>query len=171
MLEGSSRSAKTWSGIDFIVMLCSRYDKDCTIFIIRETYQSFKTTLYDDFKRRLTMLGIAHPFNDAKDVHSFKILGSTIHFIGADKPSKIHGAGCDYFFINEGMHIDKPIFDQLEMRCRKFWWIDYNPSATEHWIFRSILKREDVAYLHSTWRDNPFISKEEKGKILSYEPT
>jgi len=38
-LEGSSRSGKTWSGVDIIIWLCLYYEpKGCTINIYRETY-------------------------------------------------------------------------------------------------------------------------------------
>ena len=57
------------------------------------------------------------------------------------------------------------------MRCKKFWFMDYNPSATEHYIFNSILSRPDVGYCHTIFTDNPFISIPERNKILSYEPT
>ena len=44
-LEGSSRSMKTWSSVDFIIYLCAKIETNCTINIIKETYSSFKTTL------------------------------------------------------------------------------------------------------------------------------
>ena len=171
VLEGSSRSGKTYAAVDFIVWLCSTQEHNCTIFLVKETYQSFKTTLYEDFKNRLPQYGIPHPFDDAKDVHSFDLFGSTIYFIGADKPSKVHGASCDYMFLNEVMHIPQAFFDQLEMRCRKFWWMDYNPSELEHWVYSSVIPRDDVDYLHTTFNDNPFVPKRQREKILSYEPT
>lgn len=166
VLEGSSRSGKTWGGIDIIIFICLFVEKSCTINIYRETYNEFKTTLYDDFKRRLDDFGLDNPFHRSKEVKSFKIGGNTIHFLGDGK----HGGGCDYAFYNEGMFINKEVFDQSEMRCRKFWWIDYNPSLTAHWIFDNVIPRPDVGFLRTTFRDNPFISVQEKAKILGYEP-
>lgn len=165
-LEGSSRSGKTWSGVDIIVWLCLYVETNCTINIYRETYNEFKTTLYDDFKRRLDDFALPNPFHNAKEVKSFKINGNTIFFLGDGK----HGGGCDYAFFNEIMHISNSVFDQVEMRCRKFWWADYNPSVTEHWFFDKVLPRPDVAFLRTTYLDNRFISPQEKNKILSYEP-
>jgi len=57
------------------------------------------------------------------------------------------------------------------MRCRRFWIGDYNPKFVNHWVFNRILNRPDVNYCHSTFLDNPFISKIEREKILSYQPT
>jgi len=171
ILEGSSRSGKTWSSIDFIIRLCARYETNCTINIIKETYNSFKTTLYDDFNARLPMFGLYSPFADVQEVATFKILGNKINLLGADKPSKFHGAGCDYFWINESLDVARDIFDQSEMRCRKFWWMDYNPKISRHYVYDAIAQRDDVAFLHTTWLNNPFISDTERNKILSYEPT
>lgn len=168
-LEGSSRSGKTWSGVDIIIWLATDKHKDegCTINIYRETYNEFKTTLYDDFKRRLDDFGLHNPFHLAKEVPSFRIGKTTVHFLGDGK----HGGGCDYAFFNEAMMIRNEVFDQVEMRCRKFWWMDYNPSFTEHWVFDKVLLRDNVAFLRTTFLDNlNFIAPNEYTKIMSYEP-
>jgi len=172
ILEGSSRSGKTWSGVDFLVYLCSRIETKCTINIIKETYNSFKTTLYEDFNRRLPDYGIVSPFDGVQEKASFWLLGSKINLLGADKTASIkHGVGADYVWFNEMLDVGKPVFDQSEMRCRKFWWGDYNPKFTDHWVYDQVCGRDDVTFLKTTFLDNPFISEAEKNKILSYEDT
>lgn len=168
VLEGSSRSSKTWSGCFFILYLALVRHKNegCVINIYRETYNEFKTTLYDDFKRVLDMFGLPNKFRDNEEIKSFKIGKSRIYFLGDGK----HGGSCDYAFFNEAMMIKQSVFDQVEMRCRRFWWMDYNPSVTQHWVFDKILHRSDVAFLRTTFRNNKFISASELNKILSYEP-
>jgi len=170
ILSGSSRSGKTWSSVDFIIWLCT-IETGITINIIKETYNAFKTTLYDDFNRRLPDFGIASPFSQRQEVQSFRLCGNKINLMGADNPSKFHGASCDYFFINEALDVQQDVFDQLEMRCRKFWWMDFNPKFTDHWIYDKIQSRDDVGYLSTTFHDNPNVSDAERRKILSYEPT
>lgn len=171
ILEGSSRSGKTISSVDFITHIGTQYGGGHTINVIKETYNSFKTTLYDDFDKRLKDFGLPSPFDKSKEVITFPILGNKINFIGADKESKFLGASCDFMYLNEMLDIEKGIFDQSEMRCRKFWWGDYNPKVTEHWVYENVIKRDDVKFLHSTFKDNPFISPLELKKILSYEDT
>lgn len=168
VLEGSSRSSKTWSGVDIIIYLCivKHKNQGCSINIYRETYNEFKTTLYDDFKRRLDDFGLPNKFKEAEEIKSFKLGKSKVNFLGDGK----HGGGCDYAFFNEAMMIKQSVFDQVEMRCRKFWWMDYNPSFTEHWVFDKILNRSDVGFLRTTFKDNAFISPTELNKILGYEP-
>jgi len=171
ILEGSSRSGKTISSVDFIIYIGARIGTGYTINILKETYNSFKTTLYDDFKKRMTDFGVDHPFDRSKEVVTFDILGNKVNLIGADKASKAHGMSCDFLYCNEMLDIEKDFFDQSEMRCRRFWWGDYNPKVTSHWIYDKVIPRDDVAFLHTTFRDNPFISETEKAKILSYEDT
>lgn len=171
LLEGSSRSGKTISGVDFCIYIGARIGNGFTINILKETYNSFKTTLYDDFNKRLRDFGIDSPFERSKEVITFNLLGNKVNFIGADKESKFLGASCDFLWMNEMLDIDNAIFDQSEMRCRRFFWGDYNPKVTEHWVYNKVLPRDDVKWLHSTFKDNPFISDVEKNKILSYEPT
>lgn len=172
VLEGSSRSGKTFAGVDFIIYLCIHLHKDhgVKIIIVRETYAEFKDTVYDDFKRRLDYYDLDNPFHRAKEIKSFKIGKSTIVFMGCDKIGKSHGAGSDYVFFNEMMSIDQAVFDQLEQRCRIMFWGDYNPSFTRHWVFDSVVPRSDVDFLRTTFKDNPFISAKERAKILAYEP-
>jgi len=170
VLEGSSRSGKTWAGIDFELYLTSHAAQKLVINNVRETYNSFKTTLYDDFDRRLNQVGLYSPFIN-RDVTSFNLLGSKVNFIGADRVSKTHGMGSDFFFINEGLYgIEKAFFDQLEQRCNRMWWIDYNPSTSDHWVF-DLEKRDDVVFVKTTFLDNPFVPPAQKKKILSYDPS
>jgi len=171
ILSGSSRSGKTYSSIHFIIKLCAEAITPITINIVKETYNSFKTTLYDDFNRILPDFGLYSPFDDKKEVDSFKILNSKINLLGADKPSKFHGASCDYLYFNEMLDISNDVFDQAEMRCRVFWWGDFNPKYTIHWLINKVINRPDVSIIKTTWKDNPYISDAEKNKILSYEPT
>jgi len=172
VLEGSSRSGKTYSTIEFIIYLCLFYHKKLVINILKETYNEFKTTINDDFNERLAYYDIPSPFHK-QEVHSFKINGSKINLLGADKTGKdgkFHGASCDILYANEALSISQKVWDQSEMRCRLFWIMDYNPSVTEHWVFKNILDRTDVGFIRTTFRQNPFVSVQEKQKILSYEP-
>jgi phage terminase large subunit len=169
ILKGSSRSGKTISSVDFIIWYCT-LNNGKVINIVKETYNEFKTTLYDDFKLRLNDFGLENPFERLKEVQTFTILGNKINFLGADQPKKFHGAGCDLLYFNEILPIPKTVFDQAEMRCRDFFWGDFNPSTTVHWVYDSVMTREDITNLTTTFKDNPFISKGELNKILSYDP-
>jgi PBSX family phage terminase large subunit len=171
ILEGSSRSGKTWASIDFLNWFLATRQKGLVVNCIRETYNSFKTTLFNDIRKRTAQMGIHCRLHDVEELHSMKLFGSRINFIGADKPSKFEGATCDIAYYNELLDIPRDIFDLQEQRCQLFWIGDYNPKAVDHWVYNGVVPREDVSFFKSTFEDNPFISATEKRKILSYEPT
>lgn len=170
LLEGSSRSGKTISSIDFPTWLASVQKEKGTLNIIRETYNSHKITLYDDFSKRLDAFGVYNPFADKQEVGHFKIYDLKVNLLGADSSKKLLGAGSDYVYFNEILDIPEDVFDQVTMRCRKFWWGDFNPKYSDHYIFKKVVSRPDVCHLKTTYRDNPFISPNERIKIESYQP-
>lgn len=170
LLEGSSRSGKTTASVDFDIWLSSVKHEKATLNIIRETYNSFKTTLYDDLSKRLTDFGCYNPFAHKQEVSSFKIFDLKVNLLGADSAEKFLGAGSDYIFFNEILDIPEEVVNQAVMRCRKFWWGDFNPKYNEHYVFNKILSRNDVAHLRTTYKDNPFISPNERIAIEGYQP-
>jgi len=170
VLEGGSRSRKTFGIIDFILWLCKEETVPFTFNLVKETYSNFKTTLHNDFNKRLPELGILSPFEAFREVPSFRLFRNKFSLIGADQPSKFEGAGSDFFWINEALPVSKVIFNNIEQRCERFWMMDFNPRVSDHWIFE-LAKRPDVRFVHSTIFDNSLVPKWELKKILSYEPT
>jgi len=170
LLEGGSRSGKTYSSIDFLVWVCSTHS-NLTINIIKETFNSFKTTLYRDFNTRLPQFGISSPFSDKSNVSTFKLWDNQINLLSADNESVYSGVGSDLFWINESLDVSQQVHDQSEQRCERFWWHDYNPKVTEHWVYDRLASRSNVGFLVSTLLDNPYIPKMGKLKILSYDPS
>lgn len=170
VLEGSSRSLKTISSIDFITYVASTHETSAVFNIIKETYVSFKTTLYNDFNWRLPFYGLRSPFQNRQEVRSFYLWGNKINLIGADSESAQLGVGCDYLYINEALDVPKAVRDQAVMRCRKFWWYDFNPKYTEHDIFTATIGRKDVGHLKTTYKDNWMIAPQERTQIEGYQP-
>ena len=170
ILEGGARSGKTIASIDFLIGLCAKnFNKGKLIFLIKDIYNGFKTTLYDDFNRRLPDHGIPSPFANVKELQSFYLFGNRIVLIGADQPDKFLSASCDIFWANEPLNIKKETWRQIEMRCRMFWWSDYNPMFSDHWIY-DFEKRPEISFCHTTMLDNPYIPRWQKINILSANP-
>ena len=169
VLEGSSRSSKTASLIQALYIYGLTNPKSQILacrakytWLKLSTWQSYKTItdMYDmKSKKRLSPYGA--------------LIGSSeLHFVGLDDPQKAHGIESDLFWIEEAIEADKESFDQLEQRQtdKGKWILSYNPSTDEHWIY-DLLKRDDVRYFHSTYKDNPFCPEPARKKIESYEPT
>lgn len=170
VLEGSARSRKTFSCVDFIIYVGLYVDRPVVVTIIKETYAEFKTTLYNEFRTALDEFGLDNPFERLKEVGSFKIGKCRVTFVGADQPKKFDGLTSDIVYFNELLPISELIFRKAIMRCSWGWIADYNPSLTQHYVYDRVITRSDVGFLRTTFRDNPFVPIGQKNEILAYEP-
>lgn len=158
LLQGGTRSGKTWSIIYYIIWMCDQYD-DLEIDIVRDTFTALKATVWKDFKQVLLDIGEYNPNNHNKTDHIYHLNGNTINYYGADNPEKIHGRSRDILWINEAQHMDRETVDQLFPRTRQRIIADYNPALPlDHWL-------DD--YMHtfkpfiSTYKDNPHLTKQQ----------
>jgi phage terminase large subunit len=174
VLPGGTRSSKTVSAIQWILLYCIR-NTGKEIIVGRDSLVNLKRTVLKDFK------SICYGYNGFppmfKNMHmhkqemEVKLNGNTIIFIGmADDPMRVHGLASDVFFINEVINIPKVTFDNLEQRCREFWIVDCNPSEPNSYVY-TLKNRDDVTEFRSTYLDNPFLTLAQIRKIESYEPT
>ncbi len=76
----------------------------------------------------------------------------------------------DRSFGNEANAIPYGIFEQINLRTRKQSIIDFNPSA-RFWAHDNLLPLEEVEWNVTTYKNNAFLDKGTRDKILSYEPT
>lgn len=112
--------------------------------------------------------------------------GSYIEFFSVDDSLKVRGPGRDILLINELNLIDFETFLQLLLRTRICVMGDYNPADDFHWIYDELLAEEvyqdgdivwyrrkgkpksekpDVAFIKSTYLDNPFLPHEQVKEI------
>jgi len=179
VLEGGSRSSKTWSIIQWILFVYCVKNTGKRITITREKLTWLKSTVVKDFQEIVEMhnLPIQPEINIRRSEQDYKLWGNEISFIGIDESQKLFGRKQNITWCNEvigeggASDITKKQFDQLEMRTTEAMILDYNPKATEHWIYDSILTREDVFHHRSTMLDNPFLEAKIRKTILSYKPT
>jgi len=169
--EGGSRSSKTWSIFQFLILKAQAGEK-LTITIVRDKMTWIKSTLLLDFRDLVERYGIeiSPEINVNRAEQVYNINGTEIAFFGLDYAEKLHGRTQDWFWINETMEVAKKHFDQLEMRTKQGAILDYNPYDDSHWVF-DLQKRDDVCMIHSTMLDNPFLPLSIINKIKSYEPT
>lgn len=179
VLEGGSRSSKTWSIIQFLLLYCQAHkNQGKEITICRDRLTWLKLTVLRDFQAVMRSVGWWQDDAFNKTEMTYKLFGNRFTFIGLDEPAKLHGLKQDIFWLNEllgtpgsAYQPTKDTFDNLEQRTTDFFIVDYNPKVTKHWVYSSVLTRDDVAYIHSTMLDNPFLEDVIRKKILSYEPT
>jgi phage terminase large subunit len=169
--QGSSRSSKTWSIFQYFILKALQGEQ-FVLTIARAKLTWVKSTLLKDFAELVEKyeLEVTPEININRQEQVYYLNGSEFAFFGLDYAEKLHGRKQDYSWLNEVMEISKKSFDQLEMRTSKQIIIDYNPADDEHWVFE-LQKRNDVAVIQSTFRDNPFLEQTIIDKLLSYEPT
>lgn len=174
LLEGGSRSSKTWSTWQHIILKCqdAAYNKKFLKgTICRKKLTWLKATLLPDFKEIMRKYNYWDDSCYHKTDQIYNLWGNEIAFCGLDEPQKLHGRKQDFFWINEANESNSDDFDQLDMRTEQFGILDYNPSFTQHELIDKLRMNPDVNYIHSTMLDNPFLNQNIRNKILSYEPT
>ena len=164
--KGGTRSGKTWSLLQCCIFLATN-QRDKLISVVGESVPFLKRGAMRDFK---TMIGDDWRddwWNATDKVYTFPQTKSAIEFFSADNEGKVHGSSRDYLFINECYFIDWEIYRQLAVRTRRNIFLDYNPRS-RFWVDEWLLDRPDVALIHSTYRDNPFLTARQVAEIESY---
>lgn len=165
-LEGASRTGKSWDICVFICHYVTTYQNK-QVNICRDHLTTLKKTFYPTLRKvwNLYRLDGRHFNKTASDIY---YNNNVIRFVGVnDDIMTAHGLESDLLIGNEWMGVAKDTSDQLEQRCNEFYIFDYNPSATESFLFDMEL-RPDYRCHHTTIFDNPYAPINPKQKILSY---
>lgn len=166
-LQGSSRSAKTYSVVQFLCLFCFNY-AGTTVSIIRAGMPSIKRTVYRDFKDIMLNFGWWDDkcMNKSEFVYTFPN-GSWIEFFSTDNEQKVRGSKRKILFVNEANELSFIEWQQLQMRTTEFSILDYNPSFSEdHWI-NQVNEEKSTYWFISTYKDNPFLEPKVIAEIES----
>ena len=139
------------------IMVCRRYGSTIrhTCFaLFKEIIEKWKLTQY--VKIRESDFNIKFPN------------GSEIIFTGLDEETKLLSlTGIAVIFIEEVFEVPKPIVEQLNLRLRgktpnQQIIMAFNPISKHHWLhdFCEVNPPDSFKFIHSTFRDNPFLNDE-----------
>lgn len=168
--EGSSRSSKTRSIINFL-LLYSEYNinKGKVIRIFRDERANCMGTVYEDFIAQVTEWGQFNPSCLRLSAPTtYNHFGNRFIFMGCDEV-KAHGASQDVAYFNEALDINQDAWRQINMRTSDMTIMDWNPKVSDHWVF-DLEKRDDCIFLKSTFKDNALIPPSILKEILAYDP-
>ena len=168
--EGSSRSSKTISLMD-CYDLYARAHESKRLTAWRDTKTDCKKTVLADMLKHQKRTGrymVGYTFNKTESIFHYST-DSTVEIHGTDDEETVHGLEQDAAWLNEPYKISRETFDQIDQRTSDFVFIDWNPKRKGHWI-DELKKDARTLVIRSTFRDNPFCPKEQKEKILSYQP-
>lgn len=167
--QGSSRSSKTYSIVQWLVRQCHDIP-GLTVSIVRKTMPALKRSVYRDFKDIMIDWGFwdKKAMNKGEWVYTF-INGSWIEFFSCENEQKLRGSKRKILYVNEANEISFLEWQQLQMRTTEFSIMDYNPSFTdEHWINLVNAERKTFHWI-STYKDNPFLEQKVIDEIESLQ--
>lgn len=153
VLQGSSRSGKTYSVVNFIWYYIYNFTK-LDIAVIRETTPTLIDTVLRDFIDIGTSMGLySETFhNKTRNVYTYN--GNKVRFFALDDEGKARGCKSGILFLNEANRLDFDLVQQLLLRLEAKVIIDFNPSEVDNWIYDKILIRDTCAFLKTTYKDN-----------------
>lgn len=160
--QGSSRSGKTYSILQVLISRCmSMPDEGHKFTIVRKESTTIRSTVLQDFQSIMQDWGLWNDADFNKVVMEYRLNGNLIEFIGANDGQKLRGAKRDTLYVNEANELGWESMKQLMMRTTGQVYLDYNPSITKlHWLYSNIVDtRDDVTFIHSTYKDNPFLEE------------
>jgi len=153
LMEGGTSSSKTWSVLQFIILLAMQVKSPIMISVVSESLPHLKRGCIRDFFRILDESPDNNPYW-SKTEFTYKRRGwqGTIEFFGADDASKVRGPRRDVLFVNEGNNIPWETARGLDMRTMLFTVVDWNP-VSEFWAHEYWIGREGNEYGHYTYLD------------------
>lgn len=154
--KGGTRSGKTWSLMQLCYNLIIK-KQGILVSVVGETMPFLKRGAMRDFKAMLGSEWHDDWWNASDKVYTIPTTKSSLEFFSADNEGKVHGSARDVLFINECYFVDWEIYRQLAVRTRKRILLDYNPRS-RFWVDEHLIGKEGVALIHSTYKDNKYLT-------------
>ena len=166
---GGTRSSKTYSNLQtFIIALVEEVNlaKPPTVnSVVSESMPHLQRGAIRDFKAIMETEGLWQESRWNETQHTYTWAnGSILEFFSVDNAGKVHGSARDRLFINEAQNISYEIARQLFVRTRGQIVCDYNPTHS-FWLNEIIEAKQNCTTIHSTYKDNDFLSPEQVAEI------
>lgn len=166
--QGGTRSSKTYSLCQLMIAICLK-ESNTKVSIIRKTFPALRASVMKDLISILKETGLYNQNNHHKTEWTYHFdNGSEIVFFSADNDLKLRGRQHDIVWINEGNELNYDIFSELNQRCRRAIFIDFNPSDLYSFIY-DLYKRPEAITIKSNYTDNPFLPDELVREIEYYK--
>ncbi len=100
-----------------------------------------------------------------KSEHTIKLGNSLMQFSSIDDPEKIKSTEWDFIFMEEASDFTWQDYFQLSLRLNRTKgakpkiYLAFNPIDEYGWFNEELKEESDIEWIHSTYRDNPFLSK------------
>ena len=153
IIQGGTSSSKTFTILIFLIQYAID-NPNSEISVVSESIPHIKRGALKDFIKIMRWIGNFNEsnFNQSNLTYRFT-KGSYIEFFSADQPDKLRGARRDILFINECNNVNFESFQQLNIRTKKFIYLDFNPTS-EFWVHKELKDESDSDFLILTYKDN-----------------
>jgi len=160
---GGTRSGKTFAMLQCLFEIAVQDEEPTITSVVSETFPHLKRGAIRDFQDVLGDYWDDKCWSKGESIYTLPN-GSIIEFFSADSPAKVHGPARDRLFLNEIQSIPYEIARQLFVRTRGLVLMDYNPTHS-FWANEQIELRPNCVTIHSTYKDNSFLSEEQVSEI------
>jgi len=166
VFQGGTRSSKSYSIAQGLIIHFQWMRRDTPpnerfrYSVMRKRMPSLKGTAMRDYFEVMERHGWYSQKNHNKTDNEYREGNVETEFLSLDDPQKIRGRKRNVAWLNEANEFTFEDFKQIAFRTTDKLILDYNPSEEYHWIYDKILTRDDVHYVQSTYRDNPFLTPE-----------
>lgn len=171
LLVGGAGSSKSWQVAIHLLLKMFR-ENNITLVVIRKTLPALKISCYRLMLDLLKQLEIPYALNKAE--MAIQIGTNTILFKSIDDIEKLKSIErINYIWCEESTEISEDDYMQLDLRVRganengiNQLFYTFNPTDYNSFL-RPLCQNppKDTAVCHSTFRDNPFLSKEYRQRI------
>lgn len=164
---GSAGSGKSYFIAQKIVIRC--VNEPITVLVCRRYATTLRNTCFDLFKEILKKWQISEYVKIKETDMSIQFPnGSKIIMMGLDEETKLLSLNnVSVVWIEEAFEVPQPIVDQLNLRMRgkaknQQIIMSFNPISKSSWLYKfcEVTPPDSFRYLHSTYKDNPFLNEE-----------
>jgi phage terminase large subunit len=167
---GGSRSTKTYSILQLLIVKALESTEPLVISIVRKSLPALRISVMRDFFNILRSLDLYDAELHNKTENTYQLNQSMVEFFSIDDAQKRRGTKRDILFVNEANELDWEDFFQLQIRTTTQIFLDFNPSET-FWYNDQIQSRDDVTTIHSTYKDNPYLNDDQVNEIERLQHT
>ena len=167
---GGSRSTKTYSILQLLIVKALSSPTPITISIVRKSFPSLRISVMRDFFEILKSLDLYDEYNHNRSEHTYTLGVSTVEFFSIDDAQKRRGTKRNILYINEANELAYEDYFQLQIRTTDQIFMDFNPSEY-FWYNEELEQREDMEVIRSTYRDNPYLNDDQIHEIERLQHT
>lgn len=178
--RGGTRSSKTYSLAQFCCDVLER-EPGKLIGIFRKTFPALRMGVMPDVIDMLKARGTYHLMrhNLSESTLLNPVTQTKLIFSSVDDPQKLRGPEWNYLWLNEANEFSYEDYRQFSLRMsrrssdgkKNRIFLDFNPDDPDIWIKTKLEDQGRAQVIVSTYKDNPFLTPEDRAEIEHLEHT